>query len=60
MLKVSISFFILGLLSFLLGVSGAMNFSMQVGKNLLIVFLVFSLISFIAGITTGKSKDKMS
>lgn len=60
MLKASISFFILGLLSFLLGAGGAANVSIQVGKNLLIVFLIFSLISFIGGITTGKSKDKMS
>lgn len=59
MLKASISFFILGLLSFLLGIGGEANVSMQVGKYLLITFLVFSLISFIAGITTGETKDKM-
>lgn len=59
MLKASISFFILGLLSFLLAAGGAANVSMQVGKYLLILFMVFSLISFIGGITTDKTKDKM-
>ena len=59
MLKVSISFFILGLLSFLLGTSGMANVSTQVGKYLLILFMIFSLISFIGGITTDKTKDKM-
>ncbi len=59
MLKASISFFILGLLSFLLGAGGAANVSMPVGKYLLITFMAFSLISFIGGITTDKTKDKM-
>lgn len=60
MLKASICFFIMGLLSFLLGAGGAAGVSMEVGKVLLVVFLVFSLISFVGGITAGKTKDKMS
>ncbi len=59
MLKASVSFFIMGLLTFLLGAGGEANVSMQVGKNLLIVFMIFSLLSFIGGVTSGETKDKM-
>jgi uncharacterized membrane protein YtjA (UPF0391 family) len=60
MLKAAISFFVMGLLSFLLAVNEAAGVSMRVGKILLVMFLIFSLISFIGGITTGKTKDQIS
>lgn len=55
MLRAAIIFFVMGLLVFLLGLSGAAGVSEVVGRSLLVVFLVFSLISFIGGVTTERN-----
>ncbi len=55
MLRAAIIFFVMGLLAFLFGAYGLAGVSIEVGKLLLVVFLVFSLISFVGGITTDKN-----
>ncbi|MBA2404744.1 MAG: DUF1328 domain-containing protein [Bdellovibrionales bacterium] len=54
MLRAAITFFILGLISMVLGANGFAGLSIEIGKVLLAVFLIFAVISFIASIVTGK------
>jgi uncharacterized membrane protein YtjA (UPF0391 family) len=54
MLRVAIGFFILGLVAILLGANGVAGMSFEIGKNLLFVFLVLAVISFIASMVTGR------
>ncbi len=54
MLRAAVTFFILGLIAMLLGAYGVAGLSIEVGKILLVVFLIFSIGSFIASIATGK------
>lgn len=55
MLRAAIVFFVLGLVAYVFGAYGFAGVSIEVGKLLLVVFLVFALVSFLAGLTTGKS-----
>jgi uncharacterized membrane protein YtjA (UPF0391 family) len=55
MLRASIVFFVLGLLAYFFGAYGFAGVSVDIGKLLLVVFLIFSLISFIGGLATGKT-----
>lgn len=54
MLRASITFFVLGLISMLLGINSIAGLSIDIGKILLFVFLVLSVISFVLG-RSGKS-----
>lgn len=49
MLRASITFFVLGLISMLLGINSIAGLSIDIGKILLFVFLVLSLVSFVLG-----------
>ncbi|RYZ94881.1 MAG: DUF1328 domain-containing protein [Proteobacteria bacterium] len=49
MLKAAIGFFVLGLIAILFGASGVAGISMEVGRAMLVVFLVLAVISFVAG-----------
>lgn len=54
MLRIAIGFFVLGLVAILLGANGIAGMSFEIGKNLLFVFLVLAVISFIASMVTGR------
>lgn len=54
MLRAAIAFFILGLVSILLGANGVGGLSLDIGKTLLFVFLILAVISFIASMVTGR------
>jgi uncharacterized membrane protein YtjA (UPF0391 family) len=54
MLRAAIAFFILGLVSVLFGAYGIGGLSIEIGKMLLTIFLVFAVISFVASLVTGK------
>lgn len=53
MLRASIAFFVLALVSIILGATGLAGLSMQIGKLLLVVFLVLAIISYVVAIITG-------
>lgn len=53
MLRAAIGFFILALVSILLGANGIAGLSMEIGKVLLVVFLVLAVISFLASMFRG-------
>lgn len=59
MLRAAIIFFVLALVAYFFGAYGFAGVSVEVGKILLVVFLVFALISFLAGLTSGKSKGRI-
>lgn len=46
MLRAAIAFFILALVAFLLGATGVAGLSMEIGRILLVVFLVLAVIAF--------------
>ena len=54
MLRAAIGFFVLALLAVVLGASGVAGVSMEIGRALLVVFLILAVISFVAGIVSGR------
>ena len=59
MVRAAIAFFIIALVAFLLGAGGVAGLSMDIGKTLLMVFLVLAVISFVISLVTGKSPKNM-
>lgn len=57
MVRAAIAFFILGLVSMLLGANGVAGLSVEVGKLLLTVFVVLAVISFVVSLVTGKKTN---
>lgn len=54
MLRAALGFFILALVAIIFGASGIAGVSMEIGRALLVVFLILAVISFVAGIVTGR------
>jgi uncharacterized membrane protein YtjA (UPF0391 family) len=54
MIRAAIAFFIIALVSILFGAYGIAGVSMEIGKILLIVFLVLAIISFLGSLMSGK------
>jgi uncharacterized membrane protein YtjA (UPF0391 family) len=54
MLRAALAFFVLALIAMVLGASGVAGISMDIGKTLLVVFLILAAISFVAGMVTGR------
>lgn len=54
MLRASLAFFILALIAMLFGAYGFAGMSVDIARTLLIVFLILSVISFVAGQVTGR------
>ncbi len=55
MVRAAIGFFVLALLAYLLGAGGVAGISMEIGKVLLVVFLVLAVLSFLGSMFMGKS-----
>ena len=55
MLRAAIGFFILALIAFFFGANGIAGVSIEMGKILLVVFLVLAAISVIGSLITGRS-----
>ncbi len=55
MLRAAIAFFIIGLVAMLLGATGVGGLSVDIGRTILIVFLVLAAISFVASLVTGRN-----
>jgi len=53
MVRSAIAFFILAIVAFIFGAYGIAGLSMDIGKLLLGIFLVISIISIITAIVTG-------
>lgn len=58
MLKAAISFFLMGLFSFIFGSLGFLGVTADVGKVFLLLFFTFTVLSLLAAMVVGKSRDK--
>lgn len=54
MIRAAIAFFVLALIAFVLGATGIAGLSMEIGRILLIVFLVLAVVSFLVSLLTGR------
>jgi uncharacterized membrane protein YtjA (UPF0391 family) len=59
MIRAAIIFFVLALVAFALGAGGIAGLSMEIGRTLLMVFLVLAIISFIGSLLTGKHPKQL-
>ncbi|MEK7354853.1 MAG: DUF1328 domain-containing protein [Bdellovibrionota bacterium] len=59
MLQAAIAFFVLALLSMILGANGIAGVSMEIGRTLLWVFLILAVVSFVASLLTGRSSRNL-
>ncbi len=58
MLRAALAFFVLAILAYILGASGVAGMSMEIGRILLVVFLVLAVIGVAIGlIGGGRPKD---
>jgi Protein of unknown function (DUF1328). len=55
MLRASLMFFVLALVALLVGATGFAGVSMEIGRLLLVAYLVLAVISFLVGIVSGRS-----
>jgi Protein of unknown function (DUF1328). len=54
MLNAAIAFFIIAIVAFVLGATGVAGMSMEIGRLLLIVFLVLAVVSFVVNLLRGR------
>ncbi len=54
MLRAALVFFALALVAILFGATGFAGVSMDIGKTLLVVFLILAVLSFVASLVTGR------
>ncbi len=54
MLRIAVGFFIFGILAVLLGANNIAGLSIELGKTILYVFLVLSVLSFLVSVVTGR------
>jgi uncharacterized membrane protein YtjA (UPF0391 family) len=57
MIRASIAFFILAIVAYVLGAYGISGISIEIGKTLLFIFLLLSVISFLVYVATGKRNN---
>jgi uncharacterized membrane protein YtjA (UPF0391 family) len=55
MLRAALLFFVLAIVAMLLGASGIAGMSMEIGRTLLVVFLILAAISFVASLVSGRN-----
>jgi len=54
MLRAAIAFFVLAIVAFVLGAGGIAGVSMEIGRMLLVVFLVLAVISFVVNMISSR------
>lgn len=54
MLRAAIAFFVLALVAMIFGATGFAGVSMEIGRMLLVVFLVLAAISFVISLVGGR------
>ena len=59
MLRAAIIFFVLGLIAMLFGAYGIAGVSIEVGKILLMVFVVLAILSFVVGLIKGGGSNRI-
>lgn len=59
MLRASIGFFVIGLLALALGAGNVAGLSIELGKTLLVVFLVLAIVSFLVSLVGGRGPKSL-
>ena len=54
MLRAALAFFVLAILAYVLGATGVAGVSMEIGRVLLVVFLVLAVIGVAVGLISGR------
>ena len=54
MLRAALAFFVLALIAIVFGATGVAGVSMEVGRLLLVVFLILAIISFVVSMFSGR------
>lgn len=60
LLRAAFAFFVLALISFVVGANGMALLSAEVGKTLLWVFVAFAVVSWLAHLITGRGSNQIS
>ncbi|MDZ4661690.1 MAG: DUF1328 family protein [Pseudomonadota bacterium] len=55
MIRAAIAFFVLALVAIVLGANGVAGLSIEIGKTLLVVFLILAIVSFLGSMVTGRN-----
>jgi uncharacterized membrane protein YtjA (UPF0391 family) len=59
MVRASIAFFIIGLISYVLGANSIAGVSVELGKVLLLVFIGLAVLSFVFSLITGSRNERV-
>lgn len=59
MVRAAIGFFVIALIAYFLGASGVGGLSMEIGRMLLIAFLILAAVSFVGSLITGKGTTRL-
>lgn len=59
MIRAAISFFVLALIAFVFGANGIAGVSLEIGKLLVVVFLVLAGISVLGALLTGRTPKQL-
>lgn len=59
MLRAAITFFVIGLIAMIFGAYGIAGLSVEVGKVLLMVFVVLAVLSFVVGLIRGGGNKRI-
>lgn len=59
MIRAALSFFVLALVALVFGAYGIAGLSMEIGKTLLVVFLVLAVLSFLGSLMTGRKSSQL-
>jgi uncharacterized membrane protein YtjA (UPF0391 family) len=59
MINAAVTFFIIGLVAYVLGANGVAGLSIEAGKLLLIVFCVLAVLSFLTNLVTGRRSKSL-
>jgi uncharacterized membrane protein YtjA (UPF0391 family) len=59
MVRAAIGFFVIALVAYFLGAGGVGGLSMEIGRMLLIAFLILAAVSFVGSLITGRNSTKL-
>ena len=59
MVRAAIGFFVIALVAYFLGASGVGGLSMEIGRMLLIAFLILAAVSFVGSLVTGRKSTRL-
>lgn len=59
MVRAAIAFFVLALIAFLFGATGIAGVSMDIGRMLLVVFLILAALAFVGSLITGRNPNRL-